>query len=76
MLTLIVSILFWCMRSKKKLGIAALILSALGAILDLVMYGPLGIIDVIVFLVNVFLFYKQGHFGSFGKGYDDDNDIF
>ncbi len=40
---------------------AAIALSALGAVLDLVMYGPVGIIDVIVLVVNVLVFLKMNH---------------
>ena len=48
---------------------AAIALSALGAILDLVMYGPAGIIDIIMLVVNVLVFLKMNH-------KDDDNDLY
>ena len=69
MLTLIISIIFWVKRDSKNLGIAAIALSALGAVLDLIMYGPVGIIDVIVLVINVLVFLKMNH-------KDDDNDLY
>ena len=69
MLTLIISIIFWVKRDSKNLGIAAIALSTLGAVLDLIMYGPVGIIDVIVLVINVLVFLKMNH-------KDDDNDLY
>ncbi|HPY84026.1 MAG TPA: hypothetical protein PLS20_03165 [Ruminococcus flavefaciens] len=69
MLTLAISIIFWVKRDSKNLGIAAIALSALGAILDLVMYGPAGIIDIIMLVINVLVFLKMNH-------KDDDNDLY
>lgn len=53
MVTLIISILFWCMSSNKGLGIASIILSALGTCIDFMLVGWLCIIDVIILIVNI-----------------------
>lgn len=59
MLTIIISILWWCLNDKKGLGIAALILSALGIIFDAISFGWLAIIDVFLFIINLILYIKR-----------------
>lgn len=59
MLTWIFSILWWCLPDKKGIGITALILSALGILFDGLYYGPLAIIDIIVFIVNLVLLIRR-----------------
>lgn len=56
MVNLIISIIFWCMPDKDKLGIAAMIVSALAATTSLIAYGWLGIIDVIILIVNIYIY--------------------
>ncbi len=56
MVNLIISIIFWCMPDKDKLGIVAIILSAIGAITSLIAYGWLGIIDVAILIINIYIY--------------------
>ena len=56
MINLIVSIIFWCMPDKDKLGIAAVIISAIGAITSLITCGWFGIIDVIILIINIYIY--------------------
>jgi EamA domain-containing membrane protein RarD len=59
MITLILSIIFWCKPDNRKLGIAALILSLVGFIVDIFLTGWLSIIDLVVAGVNAFVLYKH-----------------
>ncbi|MBP5773970.1 MAG: hypothetical protein J6W35_07850 [Eubacterium sp.] len=56
MAMLIVSILFWCMPDKDKLGIAAIILSTIGTISDMTLFGWWSIIDVIILIINIYIY--------------------
>ena len=60
MVTLILSIIFWCKPQIKGLGIAAMILSAIGACADFYLVGWAGIIDIIFLIIN-FIVYKKNH---------------
>lgn len=55
MLTIIVSILFWCMPEKAGLAVGAIFLSILGIIADMIFFGWLCIIDVIFLIINIFV---------------------
>lgn len=56
MVNLVISIIFWCMPDKDKLGIAAMIVSALAATVGLIAYGWWGIIDVIILIINIYIY--------------------
>ena len=60
MLTIILTILFWCLKPcKKGLGIAAIIFSALGTIADYHFLGLWCLIDVALLIANIYKFYKE-----------------
>ena len=59
MLSLILSIIFWCKPQNKTLGIVALALSTIGFIVDIFLVGWLSIIDLAVVGVNAFTLYKH-----------------
>lgn len=61
MLTIILSILFWVMPEKKGLGIAAIVMSAIGFVIDLGLVGLLAIFDLIFLLVNIAVYNKYRH---------------
>lgn len=56
MVNLVITIIFWCMPDKDKLGIAAMIVSALAATVGLIAYGWWGIIDVIILIINIYIY--------------------
>lgn len=58
MLTIILSILFWVMPEKKGLGVAAIVMSAVGFIMDIALVGILAVLDLIFLIVNVMVFNK------------------
>ena len=59
MVTLIISILFWCMPEKKKLGNAAIALSIVGTISDMIVAGWWCIIDIIILIVNICVYISK-----------------
>lgn len=59
MITWITSILFWCMPEKRRLGIAAVILSGIGFILDFKFYGLTCIVDLIILMINLGILSRQ-----------------
>ena len=59
MLTLILSIIYWCKPNLNTLGIIAIILSVFGAVGDFILYGWLCIIDIIVLVVNIMVYEKH-----------------
>ena len=59
MITLILSIIFWCKPNNRKLGVAALILSLVGFAVDLFLTGWLSIIDLVVAGINAFVLHKH-----------------
>lgn len=62
MLTIILSILFWCIKPPKKgLGIAAIIFSIIGVIADANLVGIWCLIDVVFLIVNIYKYYKAFH---------------
>lgn len=69
MITLIISIIYWCKPHLNGLGIAAMILSGLGIIGDAAMYGWLCIIDIIVLAVNIMVYCKHNN-NNGGNGND------
>lgn len=64
MLTLIFSILWWCLSDKRWLGITALVLSGIGVVFDGLSYGPLAVIDIAVFVINLILFIQRDKEGK------------
>lgn len=56
MVTLIISIIFWCIPKEKGLGITAIILSILGTIGDMICVGWLCIIDIIILIINILIY--------------------
>jgi hypothetical protein len=59
MITLILSIIFWCMSENKNLGNIVIILSILGIIVDLIFSGWLCIIDIIILIINICVYNKE-----------------
>ena len=59
MITLILSIIFWCMPENKNLGNIVIILSILGTIIDLIFFGWLCIIDIIILIINICVYNKE-----------------
>ena len=59
MVSLILSIIFWCKPNNKKLGIAALIMTIIGFIVDLFLVGWLAVIDLAMVAVNAIVLYKN-----------------
>lgn len=59
MATIILSILWWFLKDKKGLGIASIIFSCLGVIIDAVLYGWAALIDVIFLTINIYLYIKR-----------------
>lgn len=59
MVTIILSIIFWCKPENRKLGIAALILSIIGFVVDLFLTGWLSIMDLVVASINALVLYKH-----------------
>lgn len=59
MVSLILSIIFWCKPTNKKLGIAALIMTIIGFIVDLFLVGWLAVIDLAMVAVNAIVLYKH-----------------
>ena len=55
-MNLIISIIFWCMPDKDKLGIAAIIISALGGIAAMMVYGWWSILDVAILIINIYIY--------------------
>lgn len=72
MLMLIVSILYWCMRDKRGLGIVAIILSALGTFIDYLFYGWLAVIDLAILIVNTLIFTTMEK--KINSNYDSEDD--
>ena len=60
MLTIIISILFWCMPEKEGLAAGAIALSILGIIVDMLFAGWLCIIDIIFLIINVAVYACKG----------------
>lgn len=56
MVNLIISIIFWCMPDKDKLGIAAIVLSIIGATSSLILYGWWSIIDIAILIINIYIY--------------------
>lgn len=57
MATIIISIIFWCMPDKDKLGIAAIILSIIGTTTDMMLScGWASIIDVAILIINIYIY--------------------
>lgn len=59
MIMLIVSIIYWCLPDKTGLGVAAIILSALGTFVDFLFFGWAGTIDATILITNILVFYKK-----------------
>lgn len=59
MITWIISILFWCMPEKRRLGIAAAILSGIGFVLDFKFYGLACIVDLVILMINLGILGRQ-----------------
>ena len=59
MVSLILSIIFWCKPQNKKLGIAALAFSSLGFIVDLFLVGWLAVIDLGIVAADAIVLYKN-----------------
>lgn len=59
MLSLTLSILFWCMPDKQTLGIVALVLSIFGFIIDMLSWGWLSVIDLVLVVVDAIVLYKH-----------------
>ena len=60
MLTIILSILFWCMPEKKELGVAAIVLSVIGFLLDISLVGVWCILDILFLIINITVYNKEG----------------
>ena len=60
MLTIILSILFWCMTEKKGLGVAAIVLSVIGFLLDISLVGVWCILDILFLIINIAVYNKEG----------------
>ena len=56
MVNLIISIIFWCMPDKDKLGIAAIALSIIGATSSMMLYGWWSIVDVAILIINIYIY--------------------
>ena len=56
MVNLIISIIFWCMPDKDKLGIAAIVLSIIGATSSMMLYGWWSIVDVAILIINIYIY--------------------
>ena len=56
MVNLIISIIFWCMPDKDKLGIAAIVLSIIGATSSMMLYGWWSIVDVVILIINIYIY--------------------
>lgn len=65
MLSLIFSIRFWSKTHDRNRGIAAMVVSGLAALLSIIMYGLVGLIDVAILAVNVIIFMKVQSEGGF-----------
>lgn len=63
MLSLIISILFWCMPEKRGLGAAAIALTVLGTIIDFGLVGIAAVLDLIMLVVNIIV-YENHHGGK------------
>ena len=59
MLSLILSIIFWCKPDKQTLGIVALVLSIIGFIVDIFLVGWLSVIDLAVVAADAIVLYKH-----------------
>lgn len=59
MVMLIVSIIYWCLPDKTELGVAAIILSAIGTFVDFLFFGWASIIDAIILIINILVFYEK-----------------
>lgn len=60
MLTIILPILFWCMSEKKELGVAAIVLSVIGFLLDISLVGVWCILDILFLIINIAVYNKEG----------------
>ena len=59
MLSLIISILFWCMPEKSGLGAAAIMLTVLGTIIDFNLVGIAAVLDLVMLVVNITVYEKH-----------------
>lgn len=58
MISLILSILFWCMPEKKELGIAAIVATVISSFIGLASCGLLGLLDVAILIINIVVYNK------------------
>ena len=63
MLSLIISILFWCMPEKRGLGAAAIMLTVFGTIIDFSLVGIAAVLDLVMLVVNITV-YEKHHGGK------------
>ena len=56
---LILSIIFWCIPDNRGLGIAAMVVSLIGTVVDFFIVGPWAFIDLIIFWINTEVYKKH-----------------
>ncbi len=65
MLSLIFSIRFWRKTEDRNRGIAAIVVSGIAALLSVILYGLIGLVDVAILAANVIIFLKVQGEGGF-----------